>query len=399
MIWLFAVLMVFAALAVIFRSFWVPQLNRPAAELDLEVYKDQLKAIDDELERGNISDAEAKEAKLEISKRLLVADKRMQSEGRPMITTPSKIMKAGVVLVIGIGSLGLYSWLGSPKIPDQPLQVRLELAKEARANRPNQTQAESKIDHDQIEIDKDYMDLVVKLRATMETRKTDIEGWKLLSLHESRIGNYKGAWRAKQNVIELLADRVSGEDYADLAEYMIVATKGYVSTEAEDALSKALRLDAKSSRARYYSGLALAQNGRPDVAYRMWLGLLEEGPKDAPWIKLIQGQIGAVARAAGINTLNQDAPGPTNQDIEASGQMSETDRQDMIKGMVSGLAERLATEGGTAQEWARLIRAYGVLQETSKANDVWNEARTTFANDKDAMAILLEAARAAEVIN
>jgi cytochrome c-type biogenesis protein CcmH len=312
-------------------------------------------------------------------------------------------MMAVIALVLAGGSLGLYALIGAPELPDQPLQARLEAAKVARANRPNQVQAEVQIGQgapgEQPEIDKKYITLVEQLRETMKERADDPEGWKLLAMHEARIGNMGHAWRAKQKMIALLGDKTSGDDYADLAEYMIVATKGYVSGEAEEALASALKLNAKSPRARYYSGLALAQNGRPDVAYRMWIGLLEEGPEDAPWMALIRGQIGPVARAAGINTADLDAPGPSADDVEAASQMSATDRAEMIRGRVAGLAERLATEGGTPNEWARLIRAYGTLGETGKASAIWNEARETFANNADALAVLLEAAQAAEVAN
>ena len=55
-------------------------------------------------------------------------------------------------------------------------------------------------------------------------------------------------------------------------------------------------------------------------------------------------------------------------------------RQAMIRGMVDGLAERLATEGGPAEDWARLIRALGVLGDTDRARAIWDEARTVFAD-------------------
>ena len=43
--------------------------------------------------------------------------------------------------------------------------------------------------------------------------------------------------------------------------------------------------------------------------------------------------------------------------------MTPEDRQAMIKNMVDGLAERLYTDGGPPEEWAKLIRARGVLKE------------------------------------
>ncbi len=401
MVWAVSALMALVVVFTIMRAFFAVPKAAKAAELDVQVYKDQLQSLDSELERGVLSGEEADAAKLEISRRLLAADKRAQAEDVAVGTGVSKPLLAVIALVLFGGSLGLYAMLGNPKLPDQPLVKRLETAKIARDNRPNQAQAETQIEAAAapLDIPADYLELIVTLRETMKQHPNDIEGWKLLALHEARVGDLRAAWRAKDKVITLLGDAASGNDYAELAEYMIVATNGYVSTDAEAALAKALKRDAKSPRARYYSGLALAQNGRPDVAYRMWVGLLEEGPEDAPWIGLIRGQIGAVARAAGINTVNPDAPGPSSEQVEAAGNMTPEERQEMIRGMVAGLAERLTAEGGTPAEWARLIRAYGTLGETGKAAKSWTEARKVFDGNADALAVLLEAAQAAEVAN
>jgi len=48
----------------------------------------------------------------------------------------------------------------------------------------------------------------------------------------------------------------------------------------------------------------------------------------------------------------------------------------------------LATEGGTPQEWARLIGAYGVLGDRARAEAIWNEAQSVFANVPDALEIV-----------
>ena len=53
----------------------------------------------------------------------------------------------------------------------------------------------------------------------------------------------------------------------------------------------------------------------------------------------------------------------------------------MIRGMVERLATRLATSGGDADEWQRLIRAYAVLHETDKAKDALASARKALAGD------------------
>jgi cytochrome c-type biogenesis protein CcmH len=64
---------------------------------------------------------------------------------------------------------------------------------------------------------------------------------------------------------------------------------------------------------------------------------------------------------------------------------------------VARLSGRLATEGGTVQEWARLVKAYGVLGETDKARDALETARETFADDSAALATLQGIAESAGV--
>ena len=49
--------------------------------------------------------------------------------------------------------------------------------------------------------------------------------------------------------------------------------------------------------------------------------------------------------------------------------------------MVEGLAARLAQNGGDAQGWLRLIRAYSVLHETDKARDALAERARRSAGD------------------
>nr|MCU0912836.1 c-type cytochrome biogenesis protein CcmI [Paracoccaceae bacterium] len=86
-------------------------------------------------------------------------------------------------------------------------------------------------------------------------------------------------------------------------------------------------------------------------------------------------------------------PGPTAEQMEAAQGLTPEERQDMIRGMVGALAERLATEGGPASDWARLIRAYGVLGEAERIAPVVAEARARFAGDAAALAEIDAAAR------
>jgi cytochrome c-type biogenesis protein CcmH len=74
----------------------------------------------------------------------------------------------------------------------------------------------------------------------------------------------------------------------------------------------------------------------------------------------------AVARAA-LPGAAQSAPGPGAAEIEAAGAMTPEERQAMIASMVARLEDRLTTDGGTVEEWLRLINAYVQLGKPDEA--------------------------------
>ena len=76
-------------------------------------------------------------------------------------------------------------------------------------------------------------------------------------------------------------------------------------------------------------------------------------------------------------------PGPSASDVAAASQMSEQDRNTMVRGMVARLADRLKQNGNDIEGWQRLLRAYVVLNERDKAQAAAGDARKAFASDPD----------------
>ncbi|MFV0473145.1 MAG: c-type cytochrome biogenesis protein CcmI [Pikeienuella sp.] len=100
----------------------------------------------------------------------------------------------------------------------------------------------------------------------------------------------------------------------------------------------------------------------------------------------------ALNRAPGPTT--GPTTGPTPDDIAAAAEMTQEDRREMIRGMVSGLHERLTEAGasGDVNEWGRLMRSYGVLGDAAGAQAAYGEAKALFGDDPIALAYLKEAA-------
>jgi cytochrome c-type biogenesis protein CcmH len=366
-----------------------------AAEYDLKVYRDQLAEIDRDLARGTLPADEADRQRTEVSRRLLEADRARQT-GDTTASTRG-ILVAGVLILALIGSsYWVYIRLGAPGYPDLPLATRLAMSDELRANRAPQAEMEAQAAAARpapAEPDADFAQLMDQLRAAVADRPDDQRGLELLATNEARLGNLPEARIAQEQLIRLKGDSATAEDHAALAELMIMAAGGLVSAEAEDELAQALTLDASNGTARYYYGLMAAQVGRFDRTFGLWEPLLRDSPPDAPWIAPIRAQIADVAARAGVEyTAPAALPGPDADALTAAGEMSEEDRQAMVEGMVAQLGERLSTEGGTVEEWARLISSLAVLNRMDEAAEIYAEALEVFDGSPSQRSFLREAA-------
>lgn len=390
--WIIAAILVFVSgLILVLPMLRARAEARDAVASDLDVYKDQLKELDSDISRGVLSASEAETSRAEIARRLLAASERQAEEPRPAPRDLSRGLALALLLAVAGGSVLTYAQIGKPGLPDQPLASR-----ETEAPRPTQAEIEARVAETMGDqrptVPEREAELLDQLREALKTRPDELTGHKLLATTLNSLGQYDQAWRAQEDVLRILGNDAKASDYADKAEMMIFAAAGYVSPEADDALARALQTNAGDARARYYSGISMAQNGRPGIAMQLWTGLLEEGPDDAPWKEPVREQIRTLSANTGIPLPEVMLRGPTQEDVEAAGQMSAEDRQDMIRGMVEGLSDRLATEGGDPSEWARLIRALTVLNETDRARAIYEEALETFAGNDAAITALNEAA-------
>lgn len=373
------------------------------AVFDIAVYRDQLAEIDRDIARGTLPADEGARLRTEVSRRLLDADRAARAEA-PVQRRAAGLPVAMAIAIVIAGAAALYWRIGAPGYPDLPLKDRLALSDEMRAARISQTEAEAKSppDSQRPDVDPSFLDLMEKLRGTMAERPDDLRGLELLARNEAALGNFRAAQAAFRHIVELKGDQSSGEDHALLAEMMILSAGGYVSPQAEAELVHALERDGQNGMARYYSGVMFAQVGRFDRTFILWRQLLEGGPQDAPWIAPIREQMADIAARAGVNydlppAEGEGLKGPTAAEMQAAGEMTAEDQQAMIEGMVAQLGARLAAEGGSAAEWARLITSLGMLGRADEARAIYAEARGKFEGQEADLRKLAEAATAAGV--
>ncbi len=271
------------------------------AAYDLQVYRDQLKTADRDLARGVVSAEDAERIKVEISRRILAADKALQAESHgQQAPLGLNVAVLGIGAAVLLGGIGIYLSLGAPGYGDRPLQLRIEQAREIKKNRPSQADAEARMPQNSAKIDPRDQELIEKLREKVAERADDVKAQTLLAGTEAALGNYRAAYEARKRVITLKGNQANARDYAELADAMIMAANGFVSPEAETALKQALNRDPKHGTALYYTGLMFAQNGRPDIAFNIWSELLERSRPNDPWVRPIRSQIKEAAAWAGV---------------------------------------------------------------------------------------------------
>ncbi|WP_189368746.1 c-type cytochrome biogenesis protein CcmI [Tateyamaria omphalii] len=392
--WTITALLTVAVLATLARAMLRGSVgDRPPAAYDLDVYRDQLREVDRDLARGVVSETDADRIRTEVSRRILAADAALQKHAKSTAQSGGLVSLALTLAIVVVGSYAIYTQLGAPGYGDLALANRIEAAQILRQERPSQETAEASLEASSLppNVDPDYVVLVERLRQAVVTRPDDIQGHELLSRAEGRLGNFAAAHAAKAQVLLLKGDQTTATDFSEYADLLILAAGGYVSPEAEGVLDRVLSMDPADGPARYYYGLMMSQTGRPDTALRIWDQLLREGPTDAPWIEPVTAQIEQMAFRAGVNyampTIGSGR-GPSSEQIEAAEGLSPAERMEMIQGMVSGLSDRLATEGGPVEDWAQLISALGVLGQMDQANAILINAREVFGDDPRAADVL-----------
>lgn len=339
-----------------------------SANADEAVYREQLSSIESELERGLIDAETAKAARTETARRLLAAHER--SAKTQVISADSKRLQAAKICALVLLPaivLGTYIFLGSPEMEDQPLLARLS----------------APTDQQPVDV------LVARVERHLSENPQDGEGWAILAPVYLTIGQPSASARAYSNAIRILGPR---EDWlSDMGEALTVANQGVVTTQATEAFQAAIEIDPNAVKPRFFLAIALAQEGRKEDAINAWESLLEGAPESALWVNAAKRELAGL-KEEGATASSSSLRGPTQEDISAAQTMSAEDQQVMIQGMVAGLAERLEADGGSVQEWARLIQAYAVLGEREKAIKAFRDASEVFSEQPNNLNMLEETA-------
>ncbi|MCJ2177505.1 tetratricopeptide repeat protein [Novosphingobium album (ex Hu et al. 2023)] len=224
----------------------------------------------------------------------------------------------------------------------------------------------------------------------------DSEAWRNLGVAYYSEQRFADAVRAYDRAATLKPDDAAL--WSALGEARVMASDhDPMPADAAAAFTKALELDPKDSRARYFDAVRKDLTGDHEAALTQWLALLADTPSDAPWhndlVRTID-QVGKInkidvadriataqtqapapsSQAASMPKAAQAIPGPTQQDLARASAMRPDDQQAMVQGMVERLENRLKDDPSNVDGWIMLMRSRTTLNEPDKAARALSDA-------------------------
>lgn len=257
--------------------------------------------------------------------------------------------------------------------------------------------------------------VIARLEARLKANPDDAEGWRMLGWSYFQTERFAEAATAMKRATGLDPD--NAEYFSMLGEALVMASKdgGGMPPDATAAFDKALALDPKDARARYFQAVAIDLAGRHQEALDAWFALLRDTPADAPWAEDVRSVIRNVGKENGIEVEKRLAavrpaapaggfatdgaqraaagiPGPTRAQIQAASALPQGQQDAMVRGMVDGLEAKLKANPANAQGWIMLMRSRMQLGEQRKAALALQDGLTAFRNDGATARQLREAA-------
>ncbi|MBV1690161.1 tetratricopeptide repeat protein [Novosphingobium sp. G106] len=229
------------------------------------------------------------------------------------------------------------------------------------------------------------------LEKRTQAQPDDVSGWQMLGAAYYNEARYEDAVRAYDKASTLAPEKPAV--WSALGEARVMASKSDpMPATAAAAFERAIALDAKDPRARYFLAVKRDLSGDHEGAVADWLALLADSPADAPWrtdlVRTIE-QVGKIHKidvapriaAAGAKSpeptmpvVARGIPGPIAQDINAASAMAPSEQRQMAEGMVARLEARLKGSPKDPDGWLMLMRSRVTLGQPEKASQALKDA-------------------------
>lgn len=330
------------------------QKSVSAEVLNIAIHRDQLAALEADLQRGAINPQDFETTRDELQLRLLddtqSHDSTPQTVKPPFLTAKTSAWAVGIVTPLL--AVAMYWHLGTPQAIEQ-------------VNTRNMSAP-------QVE------DLVHKLAARLQNEPDNHKGWAMLARSYKVIGRLDEAQRAFEKTGDLL--RSEPDTMVEYADLLAVRADSNLEGRPLALINQALALDPTHPVGLMLSGVAAFKRSEFPLAIAQWeklLTLLEPGSADA---QQVETDIAEAKTRAGLTPSSIQESGilPPVPAGAAAGITPE-----MINQMVDRLATRLKDTPDDVVGWSKLARAYKVQGRLDEAINAYQKTGDLLNTDPD----------------
>jgi len=241
---------------------------------DMTVYRAQLSEVDSDIKRGLLTKTQAETMRTEIHRRMLAFDTAGHGKHKPFTRRAHKVFAALIIILLPAMAFVLYVMLGAPALPGKPFPARLK--------------------------DPEFI-LGTMIKETQQklSQSPNREGYKHLAEAFYMMRNYPAATDAYQKAIDL--GDTTAPTRSEMGESIVLANGGMVTPDALADFYQALRRDHKDVRARFYIGLAAAQNKDFKKAVSIWKGIQKDSSSNASWSDIVNQHVDIYAKQGGFD--------------------------------------------------------------------------------------------------
>ncbi len=321
--WLLAAAMLLVALSLL-----LPALTSGGRDggverdkLNIAVFHDQLKELENERAEGTLSEAQFEAARRELQRELL--DEVGEGETQATLKPRGRLAVPVVALLVPLLAIGLYLQLGESHLLTDEGQSQLAQA---------QQQA-----HDMANVEQ----MVQQLADRLQQDPNDLEGWQMLGRSLLTTQRYADAAQAFAQAL-----RIAGEQpdlLADYAEALAMANDGQLLGDPLDLVEQVLAMQPMHEKGLWLAGIAAFQRGEFAAALDYWQRLSSVIPEGHPNRQLLVDYMAQARNAVGgsaVASAGGGIPAAANATLEVTVDLD------------PGLAERLAA-GDTLFVFAR----------------------------------------------
>jgi len=254
------------------------------SELNLSVYRDQLRDLDAELAEGALSKEQYQSARSELEGRVLEDSSASAANAAAAPAANGRGVAIAAAIAVPVVSISLYLMLGKP-------------GETSTASKP--PAASQQITQEQINA------MVDSLAQKLKQNPDDAEGWIMLGRSYNAMRRYNEAADAYARAVALMPG--NAQVLTDYADILAMKNGRNMVGEPEKYIQQALQIDPNNMKAIALMGTAQFQRKNYAAAIEAWQRILSMVPPDSPVAASIKANI---SQAQGLSGQLMSPAGP-----------------------------------------------------------------------------------------